>query len=332
VTADPDDLTGQTLLGRYHLQRILGRGGMGYVYLAEQVTIHKQVAVKVLSTTYASNPEHKERFLREAKAASKVAHDNVIEVIDFGATPNGSVFIAMELLHGEELSELVAREAPLSWVRAKKIILQVCRAIHAAHEQDILHRDIKPENCFRIKRGANRDFIKVLDFGLAKAVGREAPQQAITQTGAVFGTAEYMSPEQARAKSVDARSDVYAVGVMLYELMTGRVPFEAESFMEVLAAQISDPPRPPREVAPQAEISPELEALILKALAKDPDERFGSMRRLAEAVAAVPVASSVPAAVPATRTPLEKTLLLAVCALALISVIQLVVLIIVLTR
>jgi len=289
AATDPDDLCGAVLGERYRLLRILGHGGMGYVYLAQHTTLDKTVAVKVLGSRWARQPEFRERFLVEAKATSKLRHENVIEVHDFGVTPNDSAFMAMELLRGEALSELVAREGALTWPRAKGIALQVCRALHFAHENGVLHRDVKPENCFRMKRGANRDFIKLLDFGLAKIFGDEKdPHSSLTRAGAVFGTPEYMSPEQARGKPVDVRTDVYSTGVLLYELMTGQVPFSGETFMDVLTKQCADAPTPPTIMAPHAAIPPDVEAVILRALSKDVSTRYQTMRELAEALAVIP--------------------------------------------
>ena len=272
---DVDDLTGQTVAGRYRLLEILGQGGMGYVYRAEHIEIGKACAIKVLAARYAWEDEQRKRFLREARAASTIAHENVVDVTDFGGTPNGSVFLAMELLQGEELSDTLQREGPLQWRRAKTIILQIIRALHAAHDKGIYHRDVKPENCFRIRRGGNQDFIKVLDFGIAKILGNPLnPEQSLSQAGTVFGTPEYMSPEQARGQKVDHRTDIYATGILLYEMMTGQPPFTGGSNLEVLAKQANEAPRPPTQVAPQMGIPPEVEALMLQAIAKDPDHRF----------------------------------------------------------
>lgn len=286
---DPDDLCGVVLGDRYRLLRILGQGGMGYVYLAQHVAIDKAVAVKVLGSRWAKQPEFRDRFLVEAKATSKLRHENVIEVHDFGVTPNDSVFMAMELLRGEALSDLVAREGALAWPRAKGIALQVCRALHFAHELGVLHRDVKPENCFRMKRGANRDFIKLLDFGLAKIFGDENdPNSSLTRAGAVFGTPEYMSPEQARGRPVDVRTDVYSAGVLIYELVTGQVPFSGETFLDVLTKQCTEAPTPPSVMAPHTSIPREVEAVILRALSKDVASRYQTMRELAEAIAVIP--------------------------------------------
>lgn len=288
---DPDDLTGTDLAGgRYTLFEIMGRGGMGYVYLAQHNTLQKRVAIKVLASKYCSNEQQVERFVREAQAASKLEHDNVIDIYDFGSTPNRSAFIAMELLKGEDLASTLEREGRLPWSRTKKIILQICRALHVAHSKGVLHRDMKPENCYRIKRRSNKDFIKVLDFGLAKVTGDELnPQQSLTRTGTLFGTPEYMSPEQARGQKVDNRSDIYSVGVMLYEMLTGTVPFHGENFVGTLTQVAVDPPPAPSHVAPEAGITPQLEAVILKSMAKEPGERYQSMREFAEALAAIPV-------------------------------------------
>lgn len=295
--APADPLQGQVLGDRYRLVSVLGEGGMGTVYLAEHVAIGKQLAVKVLASEFAQQDSYRRRFLREAQAISQIAHENIVDVTDFGVTPNGSLYLVMELLQGENLADMLQTEGALAWSRAKAMILQVCRALHAAHEKGILHRDVKPENCFRIKRGANRDFIKVLDFGLAKILGSQAGiETSLTGTGRVIGTAEYMSPEQIRGEKLDPRSDVYSVGVVLYEMMTGCVPFAADHYTLVLDQQLHAQPVPPRTVAPTADISAALESVIMQTLQKDPGHRYQSIRDLAEALASIPssVSTSVP--------------------------------------
>lgn len=282
-------LTGEVLAERYRLVEVLGQGGMGCVYRAEHLTIGKQLAVKVLPRDLAADAEHRARFLREARAISHIDHENVVDVTDFGVASNGSMYLVMELLRGEGLTELLAREAPLPWTTAKAIFLQICRAIRAAHEKEILHRDIKPENCFLIKRGGNRHFVKVLDFGLAKALGGQPGLEAsLTGVGRVLGTAEYMSPERVRDEPLDARSDVYSLGVLLYEMMTGSVPFAGEHHGQVFDQQMYAKPVPPRKVAPEAEIPAAVEAAILRALEKDPAQRFQNVAELAEAL--IPIA------------------------------------------
>lgn len=285
---DDDDLTGKIVAGRYRLLEKLGQGGMGSVYRAEHIEIGKQFAVKVLAALYGHDDEQRRRFLHEARAASTIAHENVVDVTDFGPAPNGSVFLAMELLVGEELSDLLDREGPLPWTRTKRIVTQVCQALQAAHEQGIFHRDVKPENCFRIDRHSTKDFIKVLDFGIAKIMRSSSPDESLSQTGMVFGTPEYMSPEQARGATVDHRTDVYAVGIMLYEMVTGKVPFTGNSNLEILAQQANDPPMPPRKMAPHLAIPAELEAIILRTLSKRPEDRYPTVEALARAIDTIP--------------------------------------------
>ena len=218
------DLTGVTLLNRYKITKKLGEGGMGTVYLGEHTTIRKKFAIKVLSAEFAHKPDLVERFLQEARAASMISQENVVEITDFGDTPDGSVFFVMEHLRGEDLSDTVKNLGALPWTRVKPIMLQVCNALQAAHDAGIIHRDMKPENCFRITRGSNEDFIKVLDFGIAKVTSDEGEGgKGLTRTGMIFGTPEYMSPEQAQGQKADHRVDVYAAGVIMYELLTGYV-------------------------------------------------------------------------------------------------------------
>ncbi|MDC0720214.1 serine/threonine protein kinase [Nannocystis bainbridge] len=278
------DLTGTLLLDRYCLLRKLGVGGMGTVYEAEHVTIKKRCAIKILNPEFAHRSELVERFLQEARAASMIGHENVVEITDFGATPTGSVFFVMEMLVGEDLSETIKRSAPLPWSRVAGITMQICRALQAAHDKGIIHRDMKPENCYRIERSGNPDFIKVLDFGIAKLTAEDGSSGRLTSTGMIFGTPTYMSPEQAQGERVDHRSDVYAVGVILYELVTGKVPFTADNFMGILTKHMFEEPPAPSEAAPEAGVLPEVEALILKAMQKDRGLRFQSLRELMDAI------------------------------------------------
>jgi tRNA A-37 threonylcarbamoyl transferase component Bud32 len=282
------DLIGTTLLGRYRVIKKLGEGGMGTVYLGEHATIGKKFAVKVLSYEYAHKDDLRERFLQEARAASMISQENVVEITDFGDTPDGSVFFIMEFLQGEDLSDTLKSEGRLPWSRAKPIMLQICRALAAAHDAGIIHRDMKPENCYRIARGSNEDFIKVLDFGIAKVTSEdEGEGKGLTRTGMIFGTPEYMSPEQAQGARPDHRVDIYAVGVILYELLTGEVPFSADTFMGILTKHMFEVPRAPSSLVPQADIPLEVENIILKAMQKDRELRFANMREMAEAIEAV---------------------------------------------
>jgi eukaryotic-like serine/threonine-protein kinase len=285
---DGVDLVGHILADRYRILKKLGEGGMGTVYLAEHTTINKRLAIKVLSPEYSHKQDLVDRFLQEARAASMIEQENVVEITDYGSTPGGSVFFAMEFLNGEDLAGTVKREGGLAWSRVKVIMLQICSALSAAHAAGIIHRDMKPENCYRIRRGNNEDFIKVLDFGIAKVQSDEGDgARALTRTGMIFGTPEYMSPEQAKGERVDHRVDVYAVGVIMYELLTGRVPFTADTFMGILTKHMFEAPPAPSAFVPEASIPYEAEAVILKALQKDREYRFQNMAEMARAIEAV---------------------------------------------
>lgn len=283
-----DSLVGTVLAGRYEVVKKLGEGGMGTVYVGKHTTIGKKSAIKVLSGEFAHKQDLVDRFLQEAKAASMISQENVVEITDFGDTPDGSVFFVMEFLAGEDLSGTVEKNGPLPWERVKPIMLQICNALQAAHDAGIIHRDMKPENCFRITRGKNEDFIKVLDFGIAKVTSDEGEGgKGLTRTGMIFGTPEYMSPEQAQGQKVDHRVDVYASGVILYELLTGRVPFTADTFMGILTKHMFEIPEAPTTVMPELQIPPDAEAIILKAMQKDREYRFQSMSEMGEAISAV---------------------------------------------
>lgn len=287
-----DALFGQVLADRYRVLDLIGKGGMGKVYLAEHVALGKRVAVKVLNPAYTHRPDQVKRFLREAQAASTIGHENVIDVIDFGEMPNGSVFFAMEHLQGEDLGKLLKR-GPLQWSRARRILLQICRALQAAHARGIIHRDMKPENCFIIHRNGMRDFVKVLDFGIAKFLEENRQvSHTLTQAGALIGTPEYMAPEQVQGEPADVRMDIYALGCIMYQLLTGQLPFSDKTMFGVLSQQVNVRPVPPRQLTPDADIPPEVEAIILKAMEKERPNRFQSMAELIEAIVAAPRGSA----------------------------------------
>jgi len=292
------DARSGTTVGKYRLHEIVGRGGMGVVYRAEHVYIGREVAVKILHEGYGAREDAIKRFLREARAASLINHPNIVEVTDFGKATDGTVFFVMELLVGEPLDAILARERRLDLLRAITICNQLAAALGAAHSKNIIHRDLKPENVMLIPREGRRelvrrvpdesgghevseretkfDFVKILDFGVAKVHEPEV-QKRVTQAGVVFGTPEYMAPETARVGFSDARSDIYALGVMFYEMLTGTVPFTGEAPVDVMIKQVNDRVPHMRDVAPDAEITEETEQMILKALAKDPDQRQQSM-------------------------------------------------------
>jgi serine/threonine protein kinase len=278
------DLVGSVLADRYRVLRKLGEGGMGSVYLAEHTTINKRLAIKVLSSEYSHKQDLVDRFLQEARAASMIEQENVVEITDFGSTPQGSVFFVMEYLNGEDLSRTIKKEGPLPWSRVKPIMMQICTALASAHDAGIIHRDMKPENCYRITRGANSDFIKVLDFGIAKVTSDDGDGsgKGLTRTGMIFGTPEYMSPEQAKGERVDHRVDIYAVGVIMYEMMTGVPPYSRGDHMAVMYQHVQGKARQPKEVNPNL---PEgLSELIMKAMAVDKAKRFQTMEELRAAL------------------------------------------------
>jgi len=277
---------GTVLKGCYRIERRLGVGGMGTVYLAQHLEIEKLVAIKVLGPESIHRPQIRERFLREARATASIEDEHVIAIHDFGTTPEGVAFFVMEYLQGVDLAAVIKHHAPLSWPRARDIALQISMGMTAAHAKGVVHRDMKPANVFRIDR-SGAEFIKVLDFGLAKVIRPEkSVGEALTQTGMLFGTPEYMSPEQAQGGRHDHRVDIYALGVILFEMLTGRPPFRADTFMGLLQQHTFDPPPRPSDVAPHAGIPPAAEAVVLKALQKDPALRFQTMTEMAEALRA----------------------------------------------
>ena len=286
---NPDDpLVGVVLAGRYLVKRRIGEGGMGLVYEGLHRDIDKQVAIKVLRDDLSRRPEVVARFRQEAKSASRIGHENIVDISDFGETTRGASYFVMEFLEGEDLANVLGREVTVDAERVCRIVLQCCRALSATHAKGIVHRDIKPENIFLIKRDGVDDFVKIVDFGIAKMSDIEtdgAPGRKLTKTGMIFGTPEYMSPEQAAGKDLDHRVDVYALGIILYECLAGRVPFEGDTFMGVLTQHLFAELPPINEMNPNAKVSPELEMVLRKALAKDPADRYQDTEELAEAIA-----------------------------------------------
>jgi serine/threonine protein kinase len=273
------DAIGQVLDGRYRVRALIGEGGMGRVYEAEHVEIGRRVAVKILNPVYTRTPDVVARFRREARAASKIGHPNIVDVTDSGTTADGSVYFVMEYLEGVELAAVISREGALDISRALHVGSQICRALAAAHSAGIIHRDLKPENVFLIVREGTADFVKVLDFGIAKSAEiEEARTEKLTHPGMAMGTPEYMAPEQAAGRPADARSDVYAVGAILYEMVTGVPPYDGENFMEILTKKATSEPPPPRTLRPS--LSESIEAVIMRAMARDPAARPASMEAL----------------------------------------------------
>jgi serine/threonine protein kinase len=292
-----DPIVGRTLPGGYVILDLVGIGGMGRVYRAEQTTLGRTVAVKIIHPHLVGEENAAARFITEARAASRLNHPNSVGVIDFGKTEDGQLYLVMEFLRGKDLARIQYEEGPLSFRRVVGLLKQVLAALSEAHHLGIIHRDLKPENIILEQVRTGGDFVKVVDFGLAK-MRIEAVQTNITSPGIVCGTPEYMSPEQGRGDPLDARSDLYAVGVIFYQLLTGRLPFEAESPTQVVLMHITEQPQDPRSVVPERGIPSLLADVCLMALAKDPTHRFANADEFAEALgdALTQIESSVPKA------------------------------------
>ncbi|HSN84704.1 MAG TPA: serine/threonine-protein kinase [Polyangiales bacterium] len=278
-----DPLIGATLGGLYQVERLIGIGGMGRVYQATHVHLGKAYAVKVLAEARAAKPDATERFLREARAATKIEHDHIVEVVNCDRDTEGRLFIVMELLRGESLADRLER-GPLPLGEAIEIARQTGEALQAAHDAGIVHRDLKPENIFITQRHG-KDFIKVLDFGISKIKTPDHGDPKLTATDQIVGTPLYISPELARGvAAVDHRTDVYALGVILYEMITGTPPFSGQNHFQLLYKHGNESPEPPSRRNQKRDIPAHVEAAILRALEKDPENRFGSMRALTTAL------------------------------------------------
>ncbi|RMH39498.1 MAG: serine/threonine protein kinase [Deltaproteobacteria bacterium] len=281
-------MIGTTLDRRYQILDRLGEGGMGVVYLAQHILIEKRVAIKVLKPEAARDPTIVRRFIQEAKAASRIGHPNIVDVTDFGTTRDGTTFQVMELVEGPTLAQVLSEHGRLYVARAVGIAVQIGRALAAAHGKGIVHRDVKPENVFLVSGGGRTDFVKLADFGIAKVTHLDGPSTLsprLTRQGAVFGTPEYMPPEQAMGRAdLDHRADVYALGAVLYHMVTGRPPHKGATTMETLVQVIQDPVRPPGEVAPEVGFSDAFERVVMRALESDRDRRFGSMAEFIDAL------------------------------------------------
>ena len=276
------------LFGNYRAISLLGKGGMGSVYLAEHPEIGRKVAVKVLHTELSADAQLLGRFLNEARAANAIRHPNIIEILDSGMLPHGQPFLVMEFLDGESLATRVGRLGRVPLPDALEFTYQTASALGAAHKQGIVHRDLKPDNLFVVpgQHEGDRERIKVLDFGIAK-LQRTSPGDSVkTRTGMLMGTPVYMSPEQCRGtKSVDLRSDVYSLGIILYEMLVGRPPFVSEGFGDLVNMHLNVEPAPIRSWLPT--IPEDVEQLVQRALAKNPDDRFQTMAELQEALKAL---------------------------------------------
>jgi len=297
--APPDPLLGTVIDDRYRVESVIGEGGMGIVYLASHVILNKRLALKVLRRDLANDGEVVQRFIQEAQSASAIGHENIVDISDFGRLDNGAVYFVMELLEGESLGQIIEQGAMTPDAETLDLVRQLANALDAAHERGIVHRDLKPDNVFVVPRGSGGKTVKVLDFGIAKVAGSTGK---LTRTGMVFGTPHYMSPEQAAGQSVDQRTDVYALGVILYEMFTGRVPFDADTFMGILSKHMFEAPARPSAALDDAigHLGP-IEDVILRAMAKKPEDRYPSMKELVADLLAI--AGGGQAAVAAPRDP-----------------------------
>ncbi len=287
--ASQDPNIGRVIAEKYRLVEVLGAGGAGTVYRAVQLGLERAVALKILNPQLVSNPTAQARFRREARAASRLEHPNSVRVYDYGVEPDGTTYLTMELVEGRELFKVIYEDWPHPTARIVDIMSQVLSVLSTAHEAGIVHRDLKPENILLLQRaladGRVHETVKVTDFGIAKTfaeMGEESMK--LTQAGTVHGTPEYMAPEQARGDEVDARADIYSCGVILYELMTGTLPFTSDNVFEVIMQQISREVEPPTRRRPSADRR--LEPIVMRAMAKQREGRFASATEMREALVA----------------------------------------------
>ncbi len=311
------DLVGEVIAERYHITKKLGEGGMGQVYLAEHVKMGRRCAIKIMTPGTMSDPDAISRFNREAANASRISHPNVCAIYDFGETPEGLIYLAMELIEGKSLTALLDETPTMPLARAAGMIVQCAEALHVAHDLGIVHRDLKPDNIMVIT-ARGKDTVKVVDFGIAKAMsGDEGGKQKVTKTGFVVGTPEYMSPEQLAGDSVDGRSDLYSLGLVFYRMLTGVSPFPADSQQETMIKRLTDDPIPLAKARPDVRFPAELQRVMDRALARSPSERYANagdfardVRKLetsmtgavdVEAGTQMVHADEIKAAIPATR-------------------------------
>jgi serine/threonine-protein kinase len=289
------DLVGQVIADRYHIIKKLGEGGMGAVYLGEHVKMGRKSAIKVMNPGMAADPDAISRFNREASNASRISHPNVCQIYDFGETTEGVIYLAMEFIEGSALTDLIEKEGALPPARAGKILKQSADALASAHDLGIVHRDLKPDNIMIVQGRDGSDIVKVVDFGIAKAVAGDEAGQKVTKTGLVVGTPEYMSPEQLSGDKLDGRSDIYSLGLVFYRMLTGVLPFQADSAQETMIKRLTDEPMPLETARPDIVFPAKLQAVLDKALARMPSERYANASQFGKDAEAA-VAGLAPAA------------------------------------
>lgn len=286
-TPGVDPMIGRMINGRFEVLSRLGAGGMGVVYRARQVGIDRIVAIKTLLKDRATDDKVVLRFKNEARAVSRLNHPNTIRIFDFGQMDDGTLYFAMELLEGRSLDRAIRQDAPFATRRTLHIMAQMADSLAEAHSKGIVHRDLKPENVYLSQVGDDPDFVKVLDFGVARMREQDSSQGTMTQAGVIFGTPRYMAPEQARTMAVDARADIYALGIIWYELLMARTPFEADSPLAILMKHIQDPVPRMAVFRPDVSVPEEVETLVMRCLEKSPDRRIQSASALAVEIRSV---------------------------------------------
>ena len=280
---EPRAMVGRVFNERYRIERKLAAGSMGVVYEGEQISLGRRVAVKVLAPDRARSDVFRDRFLREARAVAQISHPNIVEILDVGRSDHGQLYMVMEYLEGLDLRHLLHREKQMPWWRARPILVQLASALAAVHGANMIHRDVKPSNCF-LTGPTGRETVKLIDFGVIKYGDAKMESRALTQADDVVGTGVYMSPEQCKGEPASVKTDVYSLGVVAYQMVTGKLPFFGRDIFDIMAAHQNMEPPPPRAIV--RDLSEAIEQLILKAIAKDPGQRFASMTEFEQALRA----------------------------------------------
>jgi serine/threonine protein kinase len=292
----PANLVGQTLEGRYRMIRKVGEGGMSFVYLAHDVATQERFAIKVLSPALGEDANAMARLRREAALGMRLAHPNVCHIMRLGETEDGLVYVVMPFVEGELLAERTNRLGQIPLAETSRFVRDMSEGLHVAHELKIVHRDLKPENVMICRRADGSEYAVVMDFGLAKERRAEGELQKLTATGIILGTPEFMSPEQLRGKTLDARTDIYSLALLVYEMLTGKLPFTGRTQQEMMIARLRNDPIPLRRMRPELPLPESVERVLNKALQRAPEARFQTTLEFAEAFSAAAADESLPAA------------------------------------